>query len=218
MSSELTPASPATFAEFGRPNLVQKVMGEHAPTFQTLERLRPLFALLPLRALSIHDRASLPAAIKRIGQLPRLVELSRAVVAFSDAAAGKTDQMSARVLVGLMLDGLPSAKNLSSATYIDALIDALQHDDEDDCEGAKGFTPTVLAATVRLVWRKRDFAPSIAEFLTIARAQRRRFQQAAGWASTLWDARENAEDVLIAAGHELPFNEADDGMDDSIPF
>jgi hypothetical protein len=158
------------------------------------------------------DRASVIMAA-----LPAGAELEHAHEAMVAACTGATDEPLTRALIGLMLDGIPSAKTLPSAGYSDALTFSLTNGAVDDMDeygcriGLERFSPAIIAAAVRLVWRQHTFAPSIHEFLTLANKAKGVFRQAADQAQTLVRQREEAEGLLIRNGRLAP-------SDDDIPF
>lgn len=103
------------------------------------------------------------------------------VAAVREAAFGETNPVAARALFGLMLDAIPAARNINAATYIDALTATLLSDPEvergeNGPHTRGGFTPVVLAAAMREIWRTATFAPSIAEVLEACRDRRRHLQ------------------------------------------
>jgi len=94
------------------------------------------------------------------------------------------------VLVGLMLDGLPSTKTLPSASYTDALAFLLSgdvDDDDDDQPTIDCFSALVIAAAVVEVWKSSTFAPSPAEFLSLAKTKRHEFYRAFRVANRLYE-------------------------------
>jgi hypothetical protein len=184
-----------------RANLVAQVMAPFNDHFRHMTDLRPLFDWLPVSDLLI-ERANenREAAIRRVRGLPSTQDLARAGNLFEAAATDPTDELKSRVLIGLMLDGLPTAKTLASANYIDAMLDALLFEARDDVTRLTTFSPPVLAGSVRKVWRVHKFAPAITEFLSIARDERTSFWNAERWTWRLYDIRCNAEDILIETG------------------
>jgi hypothetical protein len=114
-----------------------------------------------------------------------------------------------------MLDGLPSTKTLPSASYTDALVFLLSGIDDDD-DDQPIFSALVIAAAVVEVWKSSTFAPSPAEFLSLARTKRREFHRAYHVAHRIYDLRCQAEEVLLIFGDIKP--DAHQPDEDAIPF
>ena len=149
--------------------------------------------------------------------LPDFRELLDAADAFG-AAFNESDEANIRVFVGRMLDGLPSAKTLPSASYVDALVFILSGvDDDDEGQPVDCFSALVIAAAVVDIWRSMTFAPSPAEFLSLAKKKRREFSRAYQVANRLYDLREQAEAVLLHFGDIKP-DPVQHGQGDDVPF
>jgi hypothetical protein len=212
VAQRMSQAAPALGA---RRDLVRTVMAPYAKPMKKLRQFRPFHEWLPVLDLPAespedHHRA---IAAERWQFIPDFRELLDALDAFG-AAYIETDEPNIRVLVGLMLDGLPSAKTLPSAGYTDALVFLLSDLDGDEDEPIECFSALVTAAAVVEVWRTATFAPSPAEFLAIAKKKRREFHRAHTVASRLYDLRSQAELVLITFGDiKVP-----SGNEDDIPF
>jgi hypothetical protein len=211
-------AAPAPAPIKARPDLVRAVMAHYARPMRMLRRYRAFDEWLPVQDLpaenpSEHDRK---IATERWKFIPDFRGLLDAIDAFR-AVFNETDEANIRVLVGLMLDGLPSAKTLPSASYTDALVFVLcdPEDDEHQSPGSECFSALVIAAAVVEVWRSATFAPSLAEFLTIAKKKRLQFHRAYQIANRLYDLRCQAEDVLLIFGDIEPEPR---GEEDDIPF
>jgi hypothetical protein len=197
-------AAPAPLEIAERSNLVQQVMGEFAEPLDLMRQLKPWFRRLPeIHHLSVKNAAAnRDRALRRCAKLPAEAVLDRAADLFREAAFAGTDEARSRVLVGLMLDGLPSARTLPSASYIDAMIDTILYEEPEsqDFPGAVGFGPVVLASVARAVWGTLTFPPSIAEFMKLAHGRRSSFWEGALNAEQLIAVLQNAEDVLIQTG------------------
>lgn len=215
MSKAVAPrsASPAQLEIAERSNLVQRVMAEFAEPLDLMRQLKPWFRRLPgMQHLSVKNAAAnRDRALRRCAALPAEAVLDRATDLFREAAIGRTDEPQTRLMVGLMLDGLPSARTLPSASYIDAMIDSILYEEPEfeEFPGAVGFAPVVLASTLRAVWRTLTFPPSIAEFMKLALERRFGFWDGAFKADELRAILQNAEDVLIETG-DLKCNWPDD--------
>lgn len=190
-----------------RKDLVRSVMAEYVRPIQQLRRFRefgdwlPQFDL-PTKNPEDHHRQ---IAKERWHSLPDFPELLDAINAFGEGWEGtESDEALTRVMIGLMLDGLPSAKTLPSASYIDALVFILSDDEPDEITGCFNFQPLALAAAVAQIWKTSTFAPSPAEFLAVARKKRAEFYRASETANRLYDLRSQAELVLLTFGDIKP--------------
>jgi len=199
-------------------DLVRNVMAPYAGPIKKLRKYRqfeewlPVFDL-PTKNPEKHHRA---LAAERWQFIPEFPDLLEAMDAFG-TAFHETDETIIRVLIGLMLDGLPSAKTLPSASYTDALVFLLSDlDDDEDQPTSECFSALVIAAAAVEVWRSSTFAPSPAEFLAAAKRKRREFHRAHQVANRLYDLREQAESILIRFGDIK--SEAGRGDGDDIPF
>ena len=111
----------------------------------------------------------------------------------SDALApieGPCEEGPIRKIVGAMVKAMPAAATAVTAEFMDAIIWAGEHDDEDkraQLHGLRGFRPPVLLmaafhvvagrvprtdAKGKLVLGGGTFLPSVAEFLATARIAR----------------------------------------------
>jgi hypothetical protein len=212
VAQRMSPAAPALGA---RRDLVRSIMAPYAEPLRKLRKIRQFEEWLPVFDLQTenpddHHRA---IAAERWQFIPDFREVLDAVDAFR-AAFNETDEPNIRVLVGLMLDGLPSAKTLPSAGYTDALVFLLSDLDGDEDEPIECFSALVIAAAAVEVWRTVTFAPSPAEFLAIAKKKRREFHRAYTVANRLYDLRDQAEAVLLHFGDIKPRP----GNEDDIPF
>jgi hypothetical protein len=214
VAQRMSPAAPAPSA---RRDLVRSVMAPYAEPMRKLRKFRRFHEWLPVLDLQVENPDSHHRAIaaERWQFIPDFRELLDAMNDFG-TAYNETDEANIRVLVGLMLDGLPSAKTLPSAGYTDALVFLLSDlDDDEDQTPIECFSALVIAAAAVEVWRSATFAPSPAEFLTLAKKKRREFHRAFTVASRLYDLRSQAELVLLFFG-DIKARPVDD--DDNIPF
>jgi hypothetical protein len=200
-----------------RPDLVRGVMAPYAEPMKKLRQYRRFDDWLPVIDLPTEnpEESHRKVAAERWKFIPDFRELLDAIDSFG-TAHNETDEANIRVLIGLMLDGLPSAKTLPSASYLDAIAFILSGvDDEDEDQPIDCFAALVVAAAVVDIWRSATFAPSPAEFLALAKKKRRQFHRAYKVANRLYDLRTQAEAVLIHFGDIKP--EAR-GEGDDVPF
>lgn len=203
-----------------RTDLVHKVMAPFVVPMRRLVELRPLAEWLPRPNLpgknfDQHDRRE---ARERWKMLPDFKQLTADMNEFETGWRPDTDELKARILIGLMLDCLPSAKTLPSASYIDGIIFTLLNDVETTYTGCGSYPPLAVAATVAEVLRTMTFAPSPAEFLAIAQRKREEFRRFDNVAVRLYELREQAEPVLFHFGDIKPTPPEPGDMDDDIPF
>ena len=142
-----------------RTDLVRSVMAPYARPMRMLRRYRAFDEWLPVVDLPSekpeeHHRR---IAKERFKFMPDFRELLDAADAFG-AAYNETDEGNIRILIGLMLDGLPSAKTLPSASYVDALVFCLtdvDDDDEDNVPSTSRWQRLSVHQSCTLVQRRR---------------------------------------------------------------
>jgi hypothetical protein len=139
-------------------------------------------------------------ALAMLEKLPGREVLGEQHEALREAVYEPASETEARAILGLMLEGIPAAASGATVAYGDALAFAVCHvdDDRDPDEFPKwrGFSGAVLFATVRRIWEKSTFTPSIAEVLEIARKVRAEHYAAFSTTNRLLALRMNAEDVV----------------------
>jgi hypothetical protein len=198
-----------------RTDLVRSVMAPYAQPMRKLRQYRQFGEWLPVIDLPTEkpEEHHRKIAKERWKFIPDFRDLLDAINAFGTVFI-ETDEGNIRILIGLMLDGLPSAKTLPSASYADALAFLLSDADHDD-DDQPIFSALVIAAAVVEVWKSSTFTPSPAEFLSLAKKKRREFHRAFHVANRLYDLRCQAEVVLLHFGD---IKDEAMGDDDSIPF
>lgn len=214
VAQRMPPATPVTGV---RRDLVRTVIGPHLVPIKKLRQFKQYHEWLPVTDLptdSPDDRHRAIAA-ERWQFIPDFRELLDATDAFGRIFI-ETDDLNIRVLIGLMLDGLPSAKTLQSVGYADTLALLLSDEDADEGDYIECYSALVVAAAAVEVWRTATFVPSPAEFLAIAKKKRREFHRAYVVAHRLYDLRSQAETVLVTFGDIKPTRSGHD--DDDIPF
>jgi hypothetical protein len=210
-------AAPAPTPIKARTDLVRSVMAPYARPMRMLRQYRRFDDWLPVSDLPAEkpEENDRKVAAERWKFIPDFRELLDATDAFGMALI-ETDEGNIRILLGLMLDGLPSAKTLPSASYADALAFLLSDiEDEDEDGPVDCYAAIVIAAAVVEVWKSLTFAPSPTEFLSLARKKRREFRRAYYVAGRLYDLRCQAEAVLLHFGDIKDETKGDDG---DIPF
>jgi hypothetical protein len=218
MSSQVAQhmAAPAPAPIKARTDMVRGVMAPYARPMRMLRRYRAFDEWLPVMDLPTEkpEERDRKVAAERWQFIPDFRELLDAADSFG-MAFNETDEGNIRILIGLMLDGLPSAKTLPSASYADALAFLLSDVDDDDDDQPTIFSALVIAAAVVEVWKSSTFTPSPAEFLLLVKKKRREFYRAFRVANRLYDLRCQAELVLLHFGDIK--DEARGGGDD-VPF
>lgn len=219
LPSGSTSATPQTQPSL-HANVVAKIFhrfGDLGPV--VARRTNAAFAIgrmFPIRGWSEQHRAT---ALKRIERIPSLDVLKQDAKRLQTAIFSTATEAEIRLIVGVMLDGLPAASSQISAGYIDAIVVSILHADDarssEDYPGFKGFSGHVLAGVARRVWGGQKFAPAISELLTIARETRSEFWRALQLTERLIEIRENAEDIEAITNPDLS-NLPDDP--DELPF
>lgn len=189
---------------FSRQNVIDKIMRQ--PAIILRRQLHTFLQYLDAHHVPLFDLAEAhkhrAAAIRRCERMPTHETLRQALNAFHAATYGETDEAAARAAAGAMLDALPSSRNFDSGTYVDAMVDALLYDDNDDLY--RGFTAPVVALGARCVLQTETYVPPIALFLDRARKERGHFRQALVLTDRLVELRVNAEEVLFETGDLSP--------------
>lgn len=163
-----------------------------------------------------HSAGNLDRARRRLQSLDRLATLRTDLDALSGAITLPTSEEQARMIFGSMLEGFPpAAQERAGLGYIDAMVFELAAEDDEGPDGARCFSPYVLAGAARLARRKLTFLPSIAEMLGFARTRRGAFLTAEAVTSRMVDLRIEASAIVVEFGtdEEREREEADDGDD-----
>lgn len=121
------------------------------------------------------------------------------------------------IIVGVLLDGLSSARSLGVGVQ-DAIAYTLEEADvdrdPDEYPPYQGFSARVLTSAIRKLLRTCTFAPSPAEVLAAANEARERYHNALAATNKVLHLRLNAEDIVdetdpnppeIDGGPDLPF-------------
>jgi hypothetical protein len=163
------------------------------PIAERIEHLHPL-------PLVIADN-TLARARTRIERLPSDKVLLDAEAMFRRALTTAAEEPIARLLVGVMLDGLRSRTNDTTAGYIDALMFVLQDDEAGEFDfNAAPYSAEVLAWAVRRVLRQNIFPPAPTEMVKICRDVKGQMRKGLALADHMLELRYNAEDLLLKAG------------------
>jgi hypothetical protein len=203
-----------------RGNVVEKVFdrfGDLAPVVaRRTNAAHAIRRIFPLKGWSEQHRAT---ALKRIERIPSLDVLKHDAQRLHAAIFSAATEAETRLVVGVMLDGLPAANSQLSVGYIDAMVMSLVHADDclssDDWPNFKGFSGHVLAGVALKIWATSKFAPAVSEILAIARETRAEFWRALKLTERLIEIRENAEDIEAITNPDLS-NLPDDP--DELPF
>lgn len=173
-----------------------------------------VFGLRPLDA----KRANYVAAINRLDALPVPSDLAMQIDRLHAATFTAATEDEASFVLGTMLDAIPAAANRLSATYVDALVWAVIHADDDRDPGEspkfRGFSVEVLASAARHIWLTVKYAPAIQEVVDAASKARARHHLALNTTRKLASLRENADTVIAAIEAAEPMPEDPD----EIPF
>ncbi len=147
------------------------------PALDAALKLQPLFAWLERHYQNV-SREFLPLLDVKRAQEHKAVAFRRCAAIPEDAAMYQNEELfrSAEceaapeawlhAAIGLMLDSMPNAKNVSPS-YRYGLVDSMLRDPEVWGGYRPGFSYPVIAQVAREVRRMGDFAPSQAEFLKL---------------------------------------------------
>jgi hypothetical protein len=201
-------------------NIVAKVLNRFGDLGPVVARrtnaAHAIKRMFPIRGWSDQHRAT---ALKRIERIPSLDVLKQDAERLHTAIFSAATEAETRLVVGVMLDGLPAASSQISVGYIDAIVVSILHADDDRSSGDypefKGFSGHVLVGVARKLWDEQKFAPAISELLAIAREKRAEFWRALQLTERLIEIRENAEDIEAITNPDLS-NLPDDP--DELPF
>jgi hypothetical protein len=199
-------------------NVVATIFNRHGdlePLVARRNGVRNIERIADLRA----EEGDRNRALERLERLPSEEALVAELASLRSAVFEPASEPDLRVIVSVMLEALPAAKAQATAVYIDAVVWALQHADDDRTREAfppfRGFSARVLATVTRRIWFKNTFAPSIAELLATAREVRAEYWCATGATNRLLALRRNAEAVIAALP---PPPSSLEGDPEDIPF
>lgn len=153
-------------------------------------------------------QANRDEAERRLAVLPQRSDLISYRDEFSGAVTDIADDVTTRVIVGLMLRGKRNAKIVEDDGYLDALFYTLDEESKS-CR----LSPQVLVSVAIDVWRTATFVPEICEFLKSLQDRRLSFQRAEALALTLLELSDNASDVL---GRSIESDDISDDLDDDV--
>lgn len=173
---------------------------------------------LPMLNVRRPGAATVEQAKARIARIPDALTLRELEIQFDEIASAATDEMASQLLLGVMFDGLPSARAWSAddlAGYVHSVVDTLFWAD-GVCE--VGYSPPAVGAAIMTVWSTLRFVPAIAELIDILKGSRQRFVDGSSAAWNLLLLRDNALDVLIEADEPISDEERRPGdLDDELP-
>ena len=199
-----------------RADLVRTIMAPYLKPIELLSRYRRLDKRLPMFDLKTQKPSDYHRSIaaERWKWIPDFPDLLEAMRLFGECFV-ETDEAHLRAFAGMMLDGLPSAKTLQSAGYIDTMTLVLSHDEHDD-DDSVGISALAVAAAVLEVWRTTTtFAPAPGVMLATVKKKAKEFAAAQVTADRLYDLRCQAEQVLLAFG-DIEAEHLSDN--DDVPF
>lgn len=134
---------------------------------------------------------------RELAAFPNASELAQFEEAFDRAIQEPVDEATARLLVGVMLDGFRAKATDTTTVYVGALVSLLV----DPFDGPRVSGP-VLAFAVRRLWRSSKFTPSPAELLEVIEKVRNEFVAGRYLARKLADYRRDGEAVLAVVAEE----------------
>jgi hypothetical protein len=157
------------------------------------------------RAAEFRDRA-----LERHRAMPAMNVLIAAEDILEAAVCGGMRERETVVIISLMLDMLPTAKNFESTTYIEGFVALLQLDAEERYH-FKGFSPEVLLAAAFDCVAELKYPPTFPEFKERAEKRQAEFRAELESVGTLIFVSRCDEELLIETGDlaELP----DDGFE-----
>lgn len=115
-------------------------------------------------------------AIARYERIPPERTLIGLREVFDGAVNGQANEGATRLLLGLMLDAMPTARNVATEVYVAALVDLLADPAmADDYLGATAITPEAVAGAVRETLLRAQFVPTINELIERMKKKRAEF-------------------------------------------
>jgi hypothetical protein len=177
------------------------VFGPAQPTLNAARKLQPLFDYYKGREYLNVKQADQHKAVafNRCEAIPEDAVMYAAEKLFHAAECEPAPEPWLHAAIGLMLDSMPNAKNISPS-YRFGLVDAMQHDPEVHERFGPGFSYAVIAQVVREIRRTAEFVPTHAAFLKLCSQHRSLFGKRQYSVECLINLRQNAEDVLIKTG------------------
>lgn len=116
-----------------------------------------------------------------------------------NAVYDRATEAEVRLICATLLDSIPNARNAASAGFIENLVFAISHVDDDhhnDWSPGSGFSFAVLYTAARRIMSVCLFCPSIGEVIEASRKARCEFWIALRNTNKLLDLRLSAEDVI----------------------
>jgi len=212
--NEMTPMSSAVGAPV--PNIVATIFNRYGGLEPMVTRRNlQSFKIREMHELRGYSKRNHAIALDRLKRIPPLDDLRRDIEGLTTAAFGRAPEPEARLIIATMLEALPTAGAQCSATFIDAIIDTVDHYDDDREYGPRfnGFSCEVLASTTRKVWKQHKFPPAIAELMEILCKTRLEYWYAIGLTEHLIALRDDAEDMVAIMSNDPPPADAE-----GIPF
>jgi hypothetical protein len=163
----------------------------------------------------VYDRA-----LGLLALLPSTTDLTREIDARLELMKSPPDEMTVRLLLGMLLDGWAQRPGEGASVRLDALAWSLEdlEESKDSGYGAYGVPSHVpapaIAAAIKEAWQAFKFPPSIHEFAELCRKHRIRF------ARVIWELqslRSFVESIKEVRWRLEPQPESGN-PDDEIPF
>jgi hypothetical protein len=195
------------------------------PTITAVRELAPALRWLDSKE-GESNRLSLPTrkrdiepqhrheALRRYQLVPDFDRLDVMCNLFHAAEHEPASEAWLHVAIGLMLDSMPNAKNVSPS-YRFSVVDSMLYDEKVFEDYRPGFSQAVMYRTIQDVRRTSEYAPTPAVFLEKCVAHRLWFKHRRNSVGCLWHIRDNAEHVLLNTG-DLKFPPCTD--EEAIPF
>jgi hypothetical protein len=189
-------------------NSLAMILAPAKPTMDAWTRLRPLldasadgsYTLLDLKHPAKHRHE----AMERYEAIPDDRVMFGVSHLFKAAEFEPADEDWLNAAIVMMLDSMPNSGKVS-VTYRHSIVDAIIYDADAWGRGyTTPFSCTVVTAAIREARRTSKFVPAHSEFLELCRQHRSKFR---AWQANVWDlikVRQNAQDVLLAAGDLEP--------------
>ena len=131
--------------------------------------------------------------------LPTRQTLAAEYELLHEAVFIKATPIETRLIFGTLIDAIPHARNAATPGFIESLVFAVMHADDDHDDPwmpGNGFSLPVLHMAARRILTKHKFCPAISEIIEEARLARTQFWTALQTTDRLLELRFSAEDVI----------------------
>jgi hypothetical protein len=236
MSSSIEPMRAASAPSTARRRIdIKALMSMHLRPYAIVKNWREEFEILKeyrarfakdvngaVMALSDdHDWDSkaetLVLALDLRDALPSREAINQAEMTILAALQAPFSEPHARLLTGVMLDGMPAKPGEAAAVSVDAMVYSLE-ELRLEHEGDIVVPTAAIAATVKDVWKERTFRPSIHEMLGYVRRHWIKLVEDVRSVGVLSNFVATLDELVPAETETVPARDGQNEDGDDVPF